>query len=351
MKNQLYKPYLFLFLVMLSPILLAQNVEKTKVISEKYNVNSADKLKIDNRFGKININTSAKNEITVLVTIRAWGKNEEKANEMLAKASIKHQKNGNLIDFETQIVEGNININDRNGLEVVYEVNMPINNALEIYNKYGNVFLADFSGELDLEVKYGQLNAQKLTGVNKNIKIAYGNCDISEIERGDLHITYGKGYIGKATTLKLYNAYANMNFDQVGDLITETKYGGIEIDDQLNSISGTMAYSNFKTEKLIKSLVLDVKYAGGFKVENISSTFEKIDVMAAYCSVTLEFEANPNFDFEIKTKYGNMSSELKNIQFKREIEESHSKEYEGSVGKGGGKVNIEAKYGNVKLEQ
>ncbi len=352
MKKQ-YKVFLVIcvWALVFSSSVFGQEATKTKQISEKYTLSSADKFDVTNKYGKVHINTHDGKELSVQIQIKAWAKNDNKAQELLDRISIQYGKTGDVVSFETEISSGNVNISGNSGFEINYTVNMPKNNDLRVENKYGNVFLADFRGNLDLEAKYGNLKAQKLTGSSKKIEVQYGNLDITEIEKGNLEIAYGNGSVGRATDLDLRNSYSNMSFDYVKNVDLETKYGAFVVEEEAENIKGIVKYSKFEVEKLRNSLVLEIEYAGSFRIRQISNKFTKIDLTGKYSSFNLEFEKNANFDYNVLTRYGNFSNSLSNSKVSKQIEQNQSSQHEGKVGNGGGLIRIELGYGSVKFKE
>jgi hypothetical protein len=326
--------------------------EVTKKISEKYQVSSSDKLDINNRHGKVDIYTWDKNEITVEITIKAWASSASRAQEELERINIKYGKSGSFITFETQIAGSNVNINNNRGFEINYVVNMPKGNPLKLTNKYGAAFIDNFTGELELSVKYGKLRTNRITGVSKNIEVAYGGIDSEEIEKGNLKISYSDAKIRNGGNLELDNAYGKIVFDRVGTLQADVRYGEIRVEESAGIIRGKIGYSGVRIRQLTKSFVMEAKYGGGFTIEKVSKGFEKIDIEGSYTSFDLTFEQGAIFDFKVNTSYGGFKNGLSSSQIFKQIESNMSKEYEGYVGKknSGASVEVTTRYGSVKFE-
>lgn len=326
--------------------------EVSKKISEKYEVSANDKLDISNKYGKVDIYTWDKNEITVEIVMKAWAGSVSKAQDELDRISIKYGKNGNYISFETQIDGSNVNINGNKGFEINYIINMPKTNALKLTNKYGATFLDNFSGELELSVKYGKLRTNRLTGVSKNIEVAYGGIDSEEIEKGRLKISYSDSKIRTGGNLEIDNAYGKIVLDKVGTLQADIRYGELRIDETAANIVGKVGYSGVRIRQITKSFVMEAKYTGGFTIEKVAKGFEKIDIEGSYGSFDITFDPAATFDFKVKAAYGSFKSSLPNTELSRQIEASHTaKEYEGYIGKkGGAKVSIVTRYGGVKFK-
>lgn len=349
----------FLILCYQSAIANDKKEEVTKTISEKYTTNKDTKLDIKNRYGKVHINTWTKNEITVDITIKAFGKDKEKAQEILDRIEIKYAKTGNIISYETEINEGKKSWwgnwdwdswfgNDEKGFEINYIVSMPMENALALENKYGAVFLDNFDGALDLEVKYGSLKANKLKGVRKNIEVAYGKGEIEMVEKGDIVFKYSSGKIEEVGEIDLENSYGSFKINKAKRIATTTRYGSFSVQ-SVDELTGKISYSGCDIGEVRKKLIMEVRYASGFEVDKIAEGFESVEIDGSYNSVKLGFESKTAFDFKVDTRYGSFKSSLSNTNFRIQREQSNNDYYEGSVNTGGGKVRVDISYGSVKF--
>lgn len=323
-------------------------VEVTKKVSEKYSMDAGDMADLSNKYGKMHINTWDKPEITVEVTIRAWGNNERRAKELLDNIDIKYGKTGNIVRFET-VINSSSSINNNNGFEINYLVNMPAKSGLKLNNRYGAVFLDNFSGALDATIKYGSFKANKITGANKKLDIAYSGADIEQLENGTLDLSYGNGIIREGGKITVNNRYGKMTYENVKELRTDTKYGGILIENEAETVIGNIAYSDFKVHRLKKEIRMEARYAGSFSIDEVSKGFSEIDLNGAYSSFTVYFGGGQNFDFSASTAYGSIKMDVSGADIRRDISQSQTQTLEGHVGKGGGKVRINTKYGSIRM--
>jgi hypothetical protein len=325
-------------------------IEVTKKVFEKYSLDANEVAALTNKYGKMHINTWDKSEITVEVTVRAWAGNERRAKEILDRIEIKYGKTGNTVHFETIInSSGSININSNNGFEINYMVNMPAKSGLKLNNRYGAVFLDNFSGSLDATIKYGSFKANKITGANKKLDIAYSSADIEQLENGTLDLSYGNGIIREGGKVTVNNRYGKMTYENVKELRTDTKYGGILIENEAETIIGNMAYSDFKVHRLKKEIRMEARYAGSFSIDEVSKGFSEIDLNGAYSSFTVYFGSGQNFEFSTSTAYGSIKMDVAGADIRRDISQSQTQTLEGQVGKGGGKVRINTKYGSIRM--
>lgn len=334
--------------------------EVSKTISEKYSADKDTKLRILNRYGKVHINTSAKNEITVDIVLKAYGRSKEKAQDLLDNIEIKYGKAGNLISYETIINSKKsswfdwdwsswMGSDDERGFEINYTVNMPMENALDLENKYGAVFLDNFNGVLNLTVKYGSLKANAIKGENKNIELAYSKGSIETLEFGNLTCRYGSGSIEEAGEISLENKYSSFKINKARKIQTDTKYGSLEVQ-QTDYLNGTVGYSSCEVGELRKKMNMEVRYAGKFSVDKVAEGFESIEIDGSYNNVKFGFAPKANFDYSVETKYGHFKNMMSNINITKEREDNSEEYHEGSVNGGkGGKITINLKYGGAKF--
>lgn len=342
-----FKIHLLLCIILVQSTIYAQN-ERRKTISKQYKVSPNTRLDISNIYGNIDVKTWEKDQIKVDVTIITKG---NRAEEMIKKIHIEHDQSDSEISFETEINSTNTHQGSCK-IQVNYVVNMPIKNPLEIYNKYGHVFLDDFQGELDMTVRYGKLKANQLTSSHeKEITVAYGGLDIDELENGEINISYSQGEIEKSDNIDLNNRYSTMRFGTIKTLNTDMKYGKLFIYEKAHTVKGEISYSRFSVAELLKKLNIEARYTNRFDVSEVSKEFEKINITGSYSTLNLTFAKKADFNFEIGTKYGGFNNSISNrTNLIKDTQKGQYSHFEGKVGKGNkGHVHINVNYGSVRF--
>ncbi|HCN82930.1 MAG TPA: hypothetical protein DIT07_04820, partial [Sphingobacteriaceae bacterium] len=294
----------------------AQKIDKTKTISKSYPVDKNDKLRINNKYGKVIINTWEKNEVKVDVEVKVNGGTDSRAQESLDRVHINESKQGSLISFET-VFDPSIGTN-RSGekREVNYTVYMPASNALEIKNGYGNTsILSDFSGAVDIQQSYGNLTTENLVNPSNNIKASYGGVSIGNLKSGTMDISYG-----------------NLKLATVGKLDAKISYSPVRID----RISG--------------DLDLNLRYTGELKIGKVDPLVKNIDIDASYSSVSLTFDPNANFSFAVSGNHTSFDYNKSRVTSLSSFTNNDKKLYSGKYGKEtDSRVNIKSHYGSVKF--
>jgi hypothetical protein len=310
--------------------------EKTKPYTKSYTIGANDKIQIENIFGKVVVNTWAKNEVKVDVEIKADGDNDAEAQKILDKVTIKDSKEGENVSFRTDIER---NDDDNNWgswsdssrshtkrVVVNYTVYMPAKNALSIANKFGDVTVPDMSGKVTLDLKFTNLTAQQLSNPLNDVTVKFGDANIASLNSEEFNIAYGNAKIGTADKLK-----------------AKVSFAGLDVDKLTSSGDVTLKYTRGGT---------------GFKVGELDKNLKSLNIDASFSKVLL----NPkdNFDFDISTKMGgfNYDDASVNVTSKTPAEGERTyynpnKNYKGHAGKGGADrtVTIKSNFTSIKFDQ
>lgn len=175
--------------------------------------------------------TGARTQVSHRVVIEAKARNEERAQATLDRVSIRMEKMGNTVSAVTSLRSQNGKGGSNESFTINYYVNMPSELTCDLTQKYGNIIMPENNkGKCDLHVKYGNLNGGNFTGP-LNIDVQYGNLDIADVDNATLDLAYcGKSSIRNGSQLNVDSRYSNLNLGNVRKMNVEAKYGDIHID-------------------------------------------------------------------------------------------------------------------------
>jgi hypothetical protein len=328
--------------------------EKSKKISRNIKVQSNDKLIIENRYGKVHINTWDKNEVSVNIDIIARASTDSRAAEILnmINIDIDEDRSDNVISFITRLDKaGNKSWGNNSKYEINYTVSMPRQNPLQAKNMYGDLYVGDLNGNADVSLSYGSMKLGKLSGESK-VKLAYGSGSnsIAQLKKGSLNVSYSKLSLEETDVLDLNNSYSDVNINKAGTINLSSRYGSVDIN-SITSLEGSSGYSGFSIGSLSDKLDMKLQYCSGFKITEISPKFNSINLEGSYSSFNLSFKDNTAFKFNVSLQYGDLRVDKENVQFNVVEKRNNSNTYQGQFGKSatGSKVNISSRYGDVRF--
>ena len=213
------------------------------------------------------------------------------------------QKGPSVISAKT-VIDDNFNFTgwgDSRKFSIDYNIKMPVGTDLNLSNKYGNTDIDELHGMLNLEIKYGNLTAGKLTRGNikplNKLVISYGKGTIDETGWLDLTERYvGNMDISKSQAILLDSKYSKLSLGETSSVVGESKYDNIRIENIKNLVLEN-GYTEVNIGELTKKLNLTGSY-GSFSINNIPAGFESIDIETRYMGVKLGIEESANYKLE-----------------------------------------------------
>src|ERR1035437_997017 len=266
MKKSDYKPGMFFFisLFLISFTLSAQEV--TKEFHKEYTAGTKT-LDISNKYGDVEIQSWDKDQIIINVNVTVdsfnfsgWGYSKK--------------------------------------FRINYNIKMPVGTDLTLTNKYGNTDIDELHGLMDIEIKYGNLTAGKLTRGNikplSKLVLAYGKGTIDETGWLDLNERYvGSMEIAKSQALLLDSKYSKIMIGETSSIVGESKYDNIKIEN-INNLVLENGYTEVNIGELTKKLTYNGSY-GSFSIDRIPAGFESLDVETHYMGVKLGIEESASY--------------------------------------------------------
>ncbi|MEM6735047.1 MAG: DUF4097 family beta strand repeat-containing protein [Bacteroidota bacterium] len=325
--------------------------EKKKYVEKYYKVSAATSLRIENKFGRVEVNSWDKNEFSVKIEMIGKGRNEDRAKKILDVLDVDIDESSLEIAFESQIPSSGKNKNEE-GFEINYTIYMPEQNPLIIQNSFGDVTMGDRGSHLDLDVSYGSMKVGDVNG-NSEIRLSFGSGSLGNIKRGDFMVKYSKLDLESGSIIELEQGFSDLELGQVEDLELESKYGKVEIE-KAHKIEAEVHFSGFEIEELTGSLELDCSYLGDFSIERLAKSFTLVDIDGKFGSYEINIEPglSANIDAEFSFADLKVSSDV-DATFNYQVKESNKAFYKGKIGKGNTDkmIRIDSGYGNLSLRR
>ncbi|WP_183565468.1 hypothetical protein [Mucilaginibacter sp. SP1R1] len=301
----------------------SDGIEKVKNYSKSYPVDGNDKLKLDNQYGRITVNTWDRHEVKVDIQIKASANQDNDAQSLLDGVQISDSKNGDVVSFKTNIERMANGRNRNRKIEVNYIVNMPAKMQLDVQNSYGSIVLPDLDGVVKISASYSNVVAQSLNNPANEIEGSYGSLKIGVLNGGKLDFSYGNVDLAESNNLK-----ADVN------------------------------YGSLKLGKIKGHADLNLSYMGGLKIGELDNSLKRLNINSSYSGMAITIPDNNNFDFDVTVSYAgfNFNNDKITITSKTPADGTKgwnpTKNYKGHFGKGNpdSKVVINSSYGSVKFD-
>ena len=319
---------------------------ESKIIDKSFTVNPNAELRINNKYGNVNLTTWERNTIEFHIEIKVDGKNAEKVRERINGINVEFNANSGMVSAET-VIKSLKNTNNIN-ITIHYFVKLPKSNSIQITNKYGNITLDALKGSSAIKLSYGNLNFGKLENALNTLDLDYvTSAQIDYMKSANISLDYSKLKVGKSEIINLSADYSDFSIDEVEDLVNDMDYGNLFVE-SAETISNVSKYSNAKIGTIYKSFVSSGSY-GTTAIGNVRKGFNKISIGAEYSDVSIGIDSGAGYTLTGNFKYGGLQfpSQLK---MSKQIEKSVVKTYEGKSGNGLGEVLINMTYGSAKIK-
>jgi hypothetical protein len=331
--------------------------EVTKEYHKEYTAGSKT-LDISNKYGDVIIQSWDKDQIVINVKVTVDMSNRERAQDFLDKIDVQFSEGSDVISAKT-VIDDKFNFTgwgDSKKFSIDYNIKMPVGTDLTLANKYGNTDIDELHGLMDLDIKYGNLSAGKLTRGNvkplSTLNISYGKGTIDETGWLDLTERYvGSMDIAKSQAILLDSKYSKITLGETSSIVGQSKYDNIRIE-TINNLVLENGYTEVNIGELTKKLTYHGSY-GSFSIDRVPAGFESLDVETHYMGVKLGIEESANYKLDAKVSYGGLKYNEDNFKNQRRIVENNSHEVSGTVGNEENptsRVNVIASYGSVRLD-
>lgn len=310
-----FKNIYFLALVLLSGAGWAKSDEAvlTKSINKLYTSSPNAQLSIINKYGDVIIDTWNKDSIKIQIEIKAYGKNDDAVEKLIDRVDFDFQHTQNFIKSETvfdrnsstfsnfwkSLGDYSKTIFSQNNIKVVYRIQAPRGAHLNIDNKYGDIYLGDNRGRVQVRLSHGNIKATKLMGTS-TISVNFGKATIRELHNLNLQAKISTVEIHKANQLTIESSSSEFTIGKVNYLKATTRNDRIQVT-KLDRLTGNGSFTTLKIDSLNKNLALSMDF-GQVDLNAIAANFSKINIVGKSTDINLKFSAMSYYSADIKAK-------------------------------------------------
>jgi len=347
MKKKLYNRSALLVLALLSAGMILNAQDAFKEVTGNYNVKEGATLNCDIRYSDMEILSWDKNVVDVVAEITVDASSKSKAEERLERINVSINQSGSTVSIETELDEGwsrNVKVDIR------IIVKAPTHMNLDMETAYGDLYVQELNGLLNLEMKYGNLKAGKLGRGNEKpfstMELGYSDASIEQAGWLEAELAYSDLEISTSKMLFVESKYSKLSGESSGGIVAEGAYDKYFFDEVGNFV-GELKYSGIKFGALTRKLNVEAKYTH-VKISHLSSDFKEVYADLSYGNLYLDVEDGASFKLEAETHYGNLSTEVDGKLSKSK--ENNRVQMWGTVGSSPkGSITAVTRYGNIDI--
>jgi hypothetical protein len=292
-------------------------ISKVKTIEKIFDQPNIEYFGVTNLFGNIDISYWDKDEVKITITIKviAWEEDDAQRfiDKIIPEISATQGKKGYFGIFLATDVSRIKNLCDCSNKEgkvgkvyapwfkkkarvkqynVSYQVKLPSTvNKMDFYNRYGDISIPDFVGNMSIQLTNGNLKTGKLKLENNDvgIRVRYGKVNMEGVENSKLNL-YSCNYvnIGNLRNVNLTSKFSGINVTSCSELALNSKSDNIIIEN-LESLRGTGDFTTLKIHKLDGTIDMQNK-SGEIEIETVNPGFELISLSGQFNDYILNLD-------------------------------------------------------------
>ena len=310
MVHILFKPALLFILTafMLGTNAHAQNHTDKRSVSKRYAASRETTLEVQNKYGKIQVETWSKDSIALEVEIFLTESSPSKLRKLKDDIRINFTGTKTYIIAKTVIVSESGRIareiksitNTITGtnkqVEINYMVYVPEYMDVVLQNKFGDIYMDDLSGHVDIELSNGVLKANRLEG-NSSIDLSFADGMINQLGSTTMKLSYSDLVLGEVNQLDLNSKSSQLNVDKVNVLKINSRRDKLYFK-QAEYFYGKSTFTQVWIYDFIRECDVIMKY-GKLTIESVLPAFNKIFVESDYTDITLYLDQESQVAFDI----------------------------------------------------
>ncbi len=286
----------------------AQTYTQSRRIVRSFPTAPETRLDVTNKYGKIQVIPWKKDSVRIEVDLFVQSNSTNKLEKLqdnidfdfsgtkyyvIARTNFGSKYSG----FFTDLKELSENfIPSKNKVEINYTIRMPANMAVNISNKYGDLYIDDLKGTVNINLSNGDLKINRLDG-EANINLNFGNGIINYYQGGRLTLSYADIEIKEAITLDIDTRSSKLNIDKASILNITSRRDRISVS-ELDNIFGDAYFTDIRISNLNEEVNFVSNY-GDFRADNISREFTYINLNSEYTDISLTFSEMTEYFMDI----------------------------------------------------
>ena len=304
---------LFLFSVLFYALTFAQsNYTRDKNIRKAFAVGENTTLEVVNKYGNVIFQTWEKDSVEIAVKVRAETSKAENLTELIEMAAIEIERHGSFITANTNwgknaslwnksVAEVSRIIGSNQKITIDYSIRLPENMAVEIENKFGDVYFPPFEGAVRIDLAHGDLRCREFKNP-KQIHVSYGKAILDNLGDGNLILDFASLRTLKAGRLKINAVRSEIFVEEAQRLDFDSKNDQINVN-RVEIITGEFRFSTLDMQNLITSMDIKSTY-GSVDLRHLSEKFTDLRLQLIRGSVSLSAPDDVSFNFTVTLKDG-----------------------------------------------
>jgi hypothetical protein len=307
-KHKLQRALLALTLLMPGTVLSAQDLTDKHTVRRSFPATLETTFEVENKYGNIQLVTWEKDSVSVEVDLTLSESSSSKLKSLKEDVHIDFSRTGNYIVARTVIESesGRIAKELRNlsstltgsnkRMEINYTVRVPAYIDVVLTNKFGDIYMDDLEGQVNLNLSNGVLKANRFRG-NSSVDLSFADGTIRSLGSCTMSLSYSDLVLEEVSQLDLNSKSSKLTADSVNVLKINSRRDKLDIR-KVEYLNGSGNFTQVMVYDFIRECDMYMKY-GELTIEHVMPPFTKIYVESDYTDISLFIDPKCSFSFDI----------------------------------------------------
>jgi len=288
--------------------LSAQDYSAQRSLTRHFAADRERTLEVHNKYGKIEVVSWDRDSVLIEVDMEIRESSSSRLRKLKDDISVDFNGEGPYIIARTRFKSENNRLSSElksishtlsgsnKHVEINYRVHAPVYMNMILENKFGDIFLDDLDGKVNVVLSNGAIQTGHLKGKSQ-LKLNFANGMIKALETSDLELTYSDISMGSATRLDLESKSSTLRGDSINVLNINSRRDKLYFK-QVEYFTGNSSFSEVWVYDFIRETDVYMRY-GKLNLERVDPRFSKIYVESDYTDIRMNLDSRCRFSYDI----------------------------------------------------
>lgn len=309
-------------LAMLSSFQANAQFSETREFVKRFKIQEETRIDITNKYGKIELNTWDKDSVVIRFKMEINEKKPDKLRKTLDNLDFDISNSQHFLIVKTQVDKYRSQIESEflkfketilqtsGSIRIDLQVWLPNDHELHLENKFGDILMDDYQGEIQISLSNGKLKAGDLPK-RVSLNLSFADATVNNLKNGTIISNYSDINLKNAGIIKLESKSSTIEILNSQDLYIDSRRDKYRLR-LAEKVEAVTSFSHLMISELKEKANLRMSY-GSVEMEKILNSFSNIYLETRSTDANLYFNPEARFNFEITETKTNlkMGRELK----------------------------------------
>lgn len=337
----------------------AQGFQDEWTLEKQFKLYPTTQVEISNKYGMFHIHEWDKDSLKVEIKVSVNQKSEEKLAKIRSGIDFSFVDNQHYIVVETKLTAVNFIddlkqsvMNSDAPVVINYNIYVPSNTKLKLINKYGDIYMGDHSGELDVELSYGKFKASNINS-SATFDLVFASASVDKLNKAYFDLSYSDFDVETVSDLSISSKSSKIIIGNAEVINANSKRDKINVN-MVSNLELNSAYSDLFVKDVKDELLVEAKY-GDMDIRTNNPQFKSFNITSKFTDIVLGFNnSTTTYNADLTCKNTRLTYPRSLAHLKEDLSEVKDKifHYVGWMGKtkpASTSVWVKTEYGSLLL--